>query len=209
MTSRLYDISRPIHQRTPVWPGDEPFELAWTASLAAGDPVNVATVHLGVHLATHADAPLHVLAEGASASDLALAPFLGSALVIETGSARILDASFFRAVLGDRRPARLLVRTGAWASSDFFPTEFPPVSIDGVAELLDRGLALLGTDAPSVDPFGAEDLVAHRALLGAGIPILENLCLDDVPTGEYELIALPLRLVGADASPVRAVLRAE
>ena len=123
-----------------------------------------------------------------------------------TGRER-LDAAWAADVLAGGPAERLLVHTGAWTDPAVFPTSFPALDAESARMLVDAGVRLFGTDAPSPDPFDAVELVAHRVLLGAGAGILENLLLDGVPPGEYELIALPLRMPDADASPVRAVLR--
>ena len=99
------------------------------------------------------------------------------------------------------------ISTGAWQDGSGFPETFPAVTPDAADALVLSGVRLVGTDAPSVDPFASAELPAHQRLLAAGIPILENLLLDDVPEGRYELIALPLKLMALDAAPVRAVLR--
>src|SRR5690606_16912651 len=101
---------------------------------------------------------------------------------------------------------RILFRTGAWSRPDRFPDGFPWLEPAAADLLIAHGIVLLGTDAPSVDPIDSIDLPCHHRLLGAGVPLLENLLLDHVPAGVYRLIALPLRIRGADASPVRAVL---
>lgn len=206
---RLIDITRPLDARIPVWPGDTPFGMRWTTLRSQGAPVNLSTLTLSPHTGTHADAPYHVLEEGSRLGEMDLEAFVGAAIVVDVrGAAAIDDAAVASALTGAGRPERVLFRTGAWEGRDGFPTDFPGFAPPAVDTLRRAGVRLLGTDAPSVDPFDSETLPAHHAILGAGIAILENLRLDGVEPGAYELIALPLALVEADGSPVRAVLRA-
>lgn len=195
----LRDISMPVGDGVPVWPGDTPYartETAW------GD-IRVGAVTLSLHTGTHADAPRHFLDQGAAVADLDPAAFVGPAQVL-----RVADRTTIRPEdLGVPRAPRLLLRTDAWTDRAAFPERVPVLAPDAVAHLAAHGVVLLGVDVPSVDPIDSRDLPNHHALAAAGIHIVESLALDAVPDGLYELIALPLRLDGADASPVRAVLR--
>ncbi len=200
----IHDITRPVFAGMPVWPGDAPCGLAWTGRVAE-DGANVAVLSCSVHTGTHADGPYHVLEDGARIGDVPLDAFIGSAHVIDAGGAAEIDAAW----LGRHLPPgceRILLRTGAWTRPDVFPAAWPALTEDAARLLAGRGIRLLGTDAPSPDPIESHGLPVHRTLLGAGIAIVENLMLDGISPGEYELIALPLRLAEADASPVRAVL---
>ncbi|HEX9939415.1 MAG TPA: cyclase family protein [Longimicrobium sp.] len=202
---RIHDITRPVFARMPVWPGDAPCSLVWTDRIAKGGGANASALSCSVHTGTHADGPYHVLEDGARIGDVPLDAFLGPAHVIDAGGAGEIGAEWLDAHLPGRCE-RLLVRTGAWTRPDAFPTAWTALTEGAAQRLVDRGVRLLGTDAPSPDPVDAHDLPVHRVLLGAGIAILENLMLDGIEAGEYELIALPLRLAEADASPIRAVL---
>jgi arylformamidase len=204
---RIHDITRPLDEGTRVWPGDTPLTLEWTMLRSAGASVNVSAVRFSAHTGTHADAPYHVCDDGARIGALPIETFIGPAVVVDAVGRPALDASLVGAAL-ERipRPERLLFRTGAWSAGVDFPTRFAAFDPRAVSLLAAAGVRLVGTDAPSVDPYDATELRAHRALVGAGIGILENLLLDRVPIGEYELIALPLALRDADGSPVRAVL---
>jgi len=201
---RIFDITRPVFAGMPVWPGDAPCSLAWTDHIGEGG-ANVAALSCGVHTGTHADGPYHVLADGARIGDVPLGAYLGQARVVDVNGARVLDAEWVEAHLA-ARCERLLVRTRAWTRPDLLPAAWPAFDEAAARLLVARGVRLVGTDAPSPDPAEAHDLPVHRVLLGAGIAILENLMLDDVEMGAYELVALPLRLAEADAAPVRAVL---
>ncbi|HYJ79982.1 MAG TPA: cyclase family protein [Longimicrobiaceae bacterium] len=202
---RIHDVTRPVRAGMPVWPGDAPCRVAWTGRVAAGDGANVAEVSLSVHSGTHADGPYHVDEDGIRIGAVSLDAFVGRARVIDARGLDGIEGDWLaERMAGD--PPRILLHTGCWSDPAVFPTSFPALAPDAARLLAGRGVRLVGTDAPSVDPFRSHDLPAHRILLGAGIGILENLLLDDVEPGDYGLIALPLRLVEADSSPVRAVL---
>lgn len=200
------DVSRPISAETPVWPGDPPWRFALAASIARGDPTNVGAVSGTTHAGTHADAPFHVLEGGASIDALPLDAFVGAAdLVAVAGSAGAIEIAEIASALPDTPAPRLLLATGRSDADEFHA--FRGLSPAAAAWCVERGLRLVGTDAPSVDPPDSEGLEAHHALLGAGLAVLESLSLAGVDPGRYELVALPLRWTGADASPVRAALR--
>ena len=203
---RLWDISPPLHAATPPFPGDTAYSQQWAARIGPGCPVNVSAITLSPHLGAHADAPLHY-AEGAAAiGAVALAPYLGPCRVIHAigVGALVRPEHLQHAAAG--LPPRVLVRTCQQAPtgwSDKF-SAFAPESIDWLAE---RGVRLVGIDSQSVDPADSKALPSHHRLLALDLRVLENLVLDEVPAGDFELIALPLKLTMADASPVRAVLR--
>jgi arylformamidase len=206
---RLWDITPPITPDLAVWPGDTPPRREVLLDAARGHTVTLSTLHATVHLGAHADAPSHVAlnadADAIAARDLA--PYLGPCLVrsVNVGRGRRVGWEELGPV-GD--VSRLLLRTGTFPDPRTFSTDFAAIDPDLIHGLADRGLCLIGLDTPSVDPFDSKDLPAHHACIARNVAILEGLVLDGVPDGLYELIALPLRLVGFDASPVRAVLRA-
>ena len=205
---RLWDISPPVHAGAAVFPGDTPFAQRWTARIAPGCPVNVSALTLSPHVGAHADAPLHYDDAGAPVGALALEPYLGPCRVVHAlGCAPLVQWRHLEHALHDL-PPRVLVRTYARAPIDRFDdalAAFEPLTLERLADL---GVVLVGIDTVSVDPAESKTLAAHQVLLGRGLRVLENLVLDDVAEGDYELIALPLKLATADASPVRAVLRA-
>ena len=203
----LYDVTRPLVAGIPVWPGDVPCRFAWTARLEDGAAYNASELCMSAHTGTHADGPFHVLPDGIRIGEAPLDAYLGPARLVDAAGRDRLDAAWAAEVLAAGAPERLLVHTGAWTDPAVFPTRFAALDAQSARMLADAGVRLFGTDAPSPDAFDSADLPAHRILLGAGAGIIENLLLDGVPTGEYELIALPLRLVESDGSPVRAVLR--
>jgi arylformamidase len=202
----LLDISVLVQPGTPEWPGDAPFSCGWTSRLIEGASVNLSHVHGSPHVGTHADAPLHVR-DGWPASDaLPLDAFIGPALVLDVSDAP--DGPLALSV-NDTRLAgceRLLLRTGRSIATGSFPAAWPTLSDAAAAGLAARGVRLVGVDAPSVDERESKSLPVHHALFGGGANVLENLDLREVAEGVYNLIALPQRLAGLDAAPVRAVL---
>jgi arylformamidase len=207
-TRRLWDISPPVHAGSPVFPGDAAYRQEWAATLGPGCPVNVSTLHLSPHTGAHADAPLHYSADGAAVGELDLAPYLGPCRVIHAIGVRPLVewAHLAHAVQG--LPPRVLVRTYARMPADRWDGELAAYAPGTIERLADLGVLLVGIDTASIDPATSKALDSHQVIRRRGLRVLENLVLDDVPEGDYELIALPLKLTTADASPVRAVLRA-
>ena len=203
---RLWDISPPIDTGSPLFPGDTGYSQQWTAQIGPGCPVNLSAITMSPHIGAHADAPLHYGAGAATIGQVDLAPYLGPCRVIHAIDCGPLVRPEHLARAAARLPPRVLVRTCMRAptrwSSDF--SAFAPETIAWLAGL---GVRLVGIDSPSVDPAASKTLSSHRLLLAHDLRVLENLVLDEVAAGDYELIALPLKLTMADASPVRAVLR--
>ncbi len=198
----IWDISPPVGPDTLVYPGDQPYRQHWTATGA----VHVSAITLSPHLGAHADAPLHYAPGAAAIGVLDLAPFLGPCRVVHAlGCGRLVCPEHLQHAAAGL-PERVLVRTCARAATvwteDF--TALAPETLDWLAG---QGVRLVGIDTPSVDPADSTALDSHQRLLRHDLRVLENLVLDAVPAGDYELIALPLRWTGAEASPVRAVLR--
>jgi arylformamidase len=207
MTKRLWDISPAVHAGAPVFPGDTAYSQVWAAQIGPGCPVNVSAITLSPHVGAHADAPLHYDPEGATIGQVDLAPYLGPCRVIHAIDAgRLIAPSHLAHALADV-PPRVLVRTYRQAPQDRFDAALPAFAAETIELLADRGVRLVGIDTASVDPADSKALPSHQVLRRRGLRVLENLVLDDVPEGDYELIALPLKLTTADASPVRAVLR--
>ena len=204
---RLYDVSVLVRPGTPEWPGDTPYACGWTWDMAQGASVQLSAITMSPHVGTHADAPLHVR-QGAPGTDrLPLDAFAGPARVVTLdGPPRDVGIDELRAHL-PQTPAQLLLRTGRTIAAGAFPDDWPALAAGCASALVRDGLRLLGVDAPSVDRRESKALATHHALFDGGAQLLENLDLRDVPDGEYELIAYPLRLEGLDAAPVRAVLR--
>jgi arylformamidase len=204
---RLWDISPPVWAGSPVFPGDAPYSAVWAARIGPGCPVNVSTLTLSPHTGAHADAPLHYDAAGAAIGQVSLEPFLGRCRVIHAIGCGPLVRWEHIAHATPELPARVLVRTCARAPIDGWDPELTAFAPQTIERLADLGVALVGIDTASIDPAASKSLDSHQVIRRRGLRVLENLVLDDVPEGDYELIALPLKLTTADASPVRAVLR--
>ncbi len=207
MTQRLWDISPPVHEGAPVFPGDTPYRQRWAASIGPGCPVNVSEITLSPHVGAHADAPLHYDPAGATIGNVDLAPFLGRCRVIHAiACGPLIEWSHIEHAVADL-PPRVLVRTYQRAPVERWDgalAAYAPATIERLAAL---GVTLVGIDTASIDPADSKTLDSHQVIRRMNLRVLENLVLDDVPEGDYELIALPLKLISADASPVRAVLR--
>ena len=204
---RLWDISPPVRTGSPVFPGDTPYQQQWAASIAPGCPVNVSTLTLSPHVGAHADAPLHYDPEGLPVGELPLEPYLGPCRVIHAIDPGPLVRWEHLAHAAASLPPRVLVRTYRNAPVDRWDPQLAAFAPDTVERLADAGVQLVGIDTASIDPAESKTLDSHQVVRRRGLRVLENLVLDAVPEGDYELIALPLKLVAADASPVRAVLR--
>jgi arylformamidase len=204
---RLWDISPPVSPSSPVFPGDTAFDLRWTWQLGADCPVNVSTLTMSPHTGAHADAPLHYDAQGAPIGTLDLAPYLGRCRVIHAIDCGPLIRWEHLAHAVHELPPRVLVRTYARAPLERFDERLAAYASETIERLADLGVTLIGIDTASIDPADSKSLDSHQVIRRRGLRVLENLVLDEVPEGDYELIALPLKLVTADASPVRAVLR--
>ena len=202
----LIDISILVDEFTPEWPGDTPWSCRWTWDMARGDSVNVSCLNGSPHVGTHADAPFHVDPTWPASDALTLDAFTGPATVVDVSAHRGPLDSAALGVAGGRAVERLLLRTGRSIAAGQFPDSWPWLDGDTVRDLLDRGLRLLGVDAPSVDGRDNTTLAVHRALFRGGAFVLENLDLRTVAPGEYHLTAFPVRFAGLDAAPVRAVL---
>ncbi len=204
---KIWDISPPVAPGSPVFPGDTPYAQEWSATLAPGCPVNVSRITLSPHVGAHADAPLHYDPEGAAIGTVGLEPYLGVCRVIHAmGKGALVEWAHLEHA-ARAMPARVLVRTYERMPADRWDAQlaaYAPATIERLAAL---GVQLVGIDTASIDPAESKSLDSHQVIRRLGLRVLENLVLDDVPEGDYELIALPLKLVTADASPVRAVLR--
>lgn len=204
---RIWDISAAVDAQAPVFPGDTPYTQKWSSTCSPESPVNVSEITLSPHVGTHADAPLHYDNDGRTVGELSLTPFVGpcrvihimrkDGLIVPDDMADALDGSPPRVLVRSRQKAQPRTWSGVFAS-------FAPESID----LLHRhGIILIGIDTPSIDPAESFSLDSHQRICRYDMRVLENLVLDEIDQGDYELIALPLKWVSADASPVRAILR--
>jgi arylformamidase len=208
MSSRtaIWDISPVLSPATPVWPGDTAFATETTWQLSDQCPVQVSKLTLSTHTGAHCDAPSHYDAQGKSIDEVSLAPYLGPCRVIDCIGAARIEPSHAEPWLRDI-PPRVLFRTYRAAPQQNWDASFASVAPETIALLAAHGVALIGIDTPSLDPQESKTMDAHHAVRHHAMAILEGIVLDEVPAGDYELIALPLKLKGMDASPVRAILR--
>jgi arylformamidase len=204
---KLWDISPPVHTGTPVFPGDTAYTQQWVTSMGPGCPVNVSAITLSPHVGAHADAPLHYDPAGPAIGGVDLQAFLGPCRVIHAIGCGALVRFEHLAHALERLPPRVLVRVYERMPQDHFDDALPAFAPETIEQLADLGVRLIGIDSASIDPADSKTLESHQVIRRRGLRVLENLLLDNVPEGDYELIALPLKLTTADASPVRAVLR--
>jgi len=205
---KLIDVTVPIDSGMPVYPGNTPFSLEPIKRVARGDSSNVSTLHLSAHAGTHVDAPRHFFDSGPGAEGLPLEMLLGRARVIELTTRKGILAEDL-AGLDLSEDLRLLIKTAnsrLWGSPEFH-TDYVGVTEGAAKYLVEHGVKVLGVDYLSVEEFRKPGAPAHHVLLGAGTIIIEGLNLRDVEPGVYDMICLPLRLVGADGAPARVVLR--
>ena len=206
MTKKWIDISQPLQNGIAEWPGDTPFSYEVEFSKADTGSVNIGKMTTSMHMGTHIDAPFHFDDNGLKVLDLPIDLYIGRARVIDVsghesiGSAELENIEFGGA-------ERILLKTGSRPDPTVFPEVFTYLRADIGPFLKERGVRLIGVDTPSVDPETSKLLDAHHSLNNNGVMILENIVLEAVEPGDYELIALPLPLTDADGSPVRAVIR--
>ncbi len=202
----IYDISPAITPDIAVFPGDTPLRREVLCDMAKGAALTLSTIHATCHLGAHADGPNHYGVDARAIDQQPLDRYLGRCQVIETTVPRgkRVTPEHLTAAMSEER---ILFKTGTWPEPTEFNPDFAGLSVDLVEAMAAAGVRTVGIDTPSVDTADSKDLPAHRVILRHDIAILEYLDLSKVPAGFYELIALPLKLVGFDASPVRAVLR--
>ena len=201
------DISPPIDSSIQVWPGDTPFAHSINLDMKAGANITLSEIHTTVHVGAHADAPAHYVRDGMDIASRRLEFYIGRCVVLRVPvrrGERVIVEHLDGKVLS---APRVLLRTGTFPNPRKWNNDFAYLSPALVEHLYQHGVMLVGIDTPSVDAFDSKTLEAHQVFAHNHMAMLEGLMLDHVEEGEYELIAPPLPLVGADASPVRAVLR--
>jgi arylformamidase len=203
---KVIDISRPLINGVPTWPGDTKFNYEVSWSKEESGSVNVGKITLSIHTGTHIDAPFHFDNQGKKVKDLDLDLYIGKALVVDVsqydsvGAAQLMNINF-------NQVERILLKTNSWVNETVFPEEITYLKADIGPFLAGKGIKLIGVDVPSVDPLNSKELAAHHSLHEHNIHILEGIDLENIEPKLYELIALPLPLEESDGSPVRAVLR--
>jgi len=207
---KIYDISLTLSRELPLWPGDAPFELEQVESIDNGADANVSRLSTGVHIGTHVDAPHHFLNDGRTVDGLPLDVLTGRCYVVQLPDGiEVITAEALEGIPLPTGITRLLFGTSnsrLWAHGETeFQEDFVAISEDGAKWLVDRGIQLVGVDYLSVAPYHAPT-PTHKILLQAGIVAVEGLDLSAVPRGFYELYCLPLKLLGSDGAPARAIL---
>lgn len=203
----LWDITPTVSPSLPVWPGDTCFHAETTWQFSASCPVQVSRLQMSTHTGAHCDAPSHYDPAGVAIDRVALDAYLGPCRIIDCVGVRHVLPAHLSGHL-EALPERVLLRTYATAPQTRWDPDSASVDPATIDLLADHGVRLVGIDTPSLDPQQSTSMDAHHAVRRHGMAILEGVVLDSVPVGDYELIALPLKLAGMDASPVRAILRA-
>jgi arylformamidase len=209
----IYDITVPISNELPTWPGDPSVQLTVWRSLSAGDSANVSMLNFGAHTGTHVDAPAHFIEGATMIESLPLDVLIGEVQVIEVpDDLRFINEEFVLTYCAPET-TRVLFKTrnsAFWRESEpTFHTDFTYLELNAAQRLVERGIKLVGIDYLSIEKYDSPKHETHLALLSYGVVILEGLNLTDIPPGNYELICLPLRLRNSkgDGSPARVVLR--
>jgi arylformamidase len=205
---KLIDVSVPLDANLPTYPDNTPFTIEAVKRIARGDHANLSSLRLSAHAGTHVDAPIHFLADGGGADTLPLEMLVGRARVVELTTRKAITAEDL-APLNLAEDVRVLIKTinsRMWGSRDFHP-DYVGLADTGAKYLVAHGIKLVGVDYLSVEEFRKPGAPAHHALLGGGVIVIEGLNLRDVEPGIYELLCLPLRVVGCDGAPARVVLR--
>ncbi len=203
------DISIPLRNGMVTWPGDVPFDWASTLEIANGDECNLSRISTTTHIGTHMDAPRHYLAGAAGMESMPITAAIGRARVIEIRDPEIIRTSeleLHRLAKGERVLFKTRNSSHSW-KSDEFQKKYVHIHPKAASYLVDCGVQTVGVDNLSVGGFDSSGVETHRILLEAGIWIIEGLQLEHVEPGEYELVCLPLKIVGGDGAPARAVLR--
>lgn len=204
--TKWIDITQPLTNDIAHWPEDEPFRYETTVTIEQSGSVNIGRITSSTHIGTHVDAPFHFLNDGKRIIDMDIERYIGACKVVDVSSYSVIDEATLREVI-TTETERLLIKTSLPNDPKQFPIDVPAITADGAAYIASIGVKLVGVDVPSVDPLDSKELTGHHALHKHDIYILENVMLDDVETGNYELIALPLALAEGDGSPVRAVIK--
>lgn len=206
MSNKWIDITLPLSKEIAVWPGDTPFSFEVVHTKQQTGSVNIGQITASVHTGTHADAPFHFNNSADTIDKLNINNYIGTAKVVDVTGLDLIGREELEGFHLDGTK-RLLLKTKKVTNVEQFPSSIPLLREDIGKFLQEKGIFLLGLDIPSVDDIESKELPIHHTLYQHGVNIIENLYLQDVAEGEYELIALPLKIVGADGSPVRAVLR--
>lgn len=205
-TNKWIDISQPLNNELAHWPGDTPFTYEVTYSKEQTGSVNIGKISTSLHSGTHIDAPFHFMNNGARVLDLDINVYIGPCRLIDVSPYKKIDHEAL-SHFDLEGVTRLLLRTSTPNNPRLFPEQITYITKEGASYMKEKGIQLIGVDIPSIDPLDSKNMEGHHALYQNGICILENVMLDHVEPGEYDLIALPLPIQDGDGSPVRAVIR--
>jgi len=209
---RIYDVTVPISEKMPVWPGDPPVKIERVSELAGGAPFNVSRLELGSHTGTHVDAPFHFVQKGQTVDRLPLDVLVGPALVLdlEDMPGRTIQPLDLAGLHPPRSATRLLLKTrnsNLWADrQNEFEQEYVHLDAKAAAWLVRRGVRLVGVDYLSIEAFHSTTYDVHHTLLEAGLVVIEGLDLSAVPAGPCQLVCLPLKIEGGDGAPARVLV---
>lgn len=204
---RIMDISRSIYPGMVKWPGDQGFEVNRECTLEKGNVCNLSSVRMSVHTGTHVDAPFHFIAGGTTVAELDLSRFIGVARVFEINVQLCITGSDIEQLPIKENDIVLFKTSNSLIPYDGeFHKDYVYMDVSAAKYLIDKRIKAVGVDYLSIDGFYTEDYAVHKLLLSKGVGIIEGLMLKDVAEGSYFLSCLPLKLEGADGSPVRAVL---
>ena len=206
--SRIIDVTVPLSADVPTFPGDPRFQMEFSHRIADGKPYNVARVTLGVHSGTHVDAPYHFLEDGATVEALPLEIMMGKVRVVQVAARDAIDLADVQSLdLTDEIRVLFKTRMSGQLRKPKFQEDFVYITPAAAAHLVQAGIKFVGIDYLSVEKFQSPDFPTHHSLLRAGVVIAEGLDLSEAEPGEYDMVCLPLRIVGADAAPARVILK--
>ena len=204
---KLFDITLPIHAEMAVYPGDDPPRRTWLRRIQDGDRNNLSALAIGSHTGTHVDAPYHFVENGTTLDQIPPETFVGEALVVEITDPRSITVAELKThPISSVKRVLFKTRNSSLLASSAFQEDFVYIGGQAADYLVEQGVRLVGIDYLSVDEYGAQSSPAHHALLGHGVVIVEGVDLSSVEPGVYTLICLPLKVVGAEGAPVRAIL---
>ncbi|WP_042476293.1 cyclase family protein [Bacillus ndiopicus] len=201
------DITQPLNKNIATWAGDTKFIYETVATKEQTGSVNVGMLQMSLHSGTHMDAPFHFDSDGHTFEQLDFERCIGKVVVIECLDNDLIEVAQVEGKIAGVKA--IFFKTKTIANAHIFPQEVPTLTLETVAYLKECGINLIGVDVPSVDKVASKELPIHHALAQQDIYIVENLLLEHVDAGRYDMIILPLLIEGADGSPVRAVIKEE
>jgi arylformamidase len=208
-TRIIIDISVGLTDSIPVWPGSTGFDLQFTSKLITGVSSNNSKIECDVHVGTHIDAPSHFIEGGLTVENLSLDKMIGDVYVVDLQNINMIDEKILSAQKYPENLKKLLIKTDnsyLWSRNETkFNKDYVALTEDGAQWIVDNNIDLVGIDYLSIQRFN-DPSTTHEILLKHEVVILEGICLSNVEQGCYELLCLPIKIVGADGAPARAVL---